>query len=64
MGGTVRSHLAILTREYGIPCLMAAELDGVQEGDQVLVEYAKAATNAYADAADAQGDRPRMIKTS
>lgn len=64
MGGTVRSHLAILTREYGIPCLMGAELDGIKEGDQVLVEYSKAATNAYADAADAAADRPRILKTN
>jgi hypothetical protein len=38
-GGTVRSHLGILTREYRIPCLMAAELGGVSDGDQVRVEY-------------------------
>jgi len=64
MGGTVRSHLAILTREYGIPCLMGAELDGVQEGDQVVVEYSRAAADPYADVSDATRDRPRMIKTS
>ena len=29
MGGTVRSHLGILTREYDVPCLMAATLDGL-----------------------------------
>ncbi|HEX4760182.1 MAG TPA: hypothetical protein VH256_05245, partial [Thermoleophilaceae bacterium] len=28
MGGTIRSHLGILTREYGVPCLMAATLNG------------------------------------
>jgi phosphohistidine swiveling domain-containing protein len=60
MGGTVRSHLGILTREYNIPCLMAAELDGLQEGDTVLVEYSKPAADAYADR-DAVG-RPRIIK--
>ena len=25
MGGTVRSHLGILTREYNVPCLMNAD---------------------------------------
>lgn len=37
-GGTVRSHLGILTREYGIPCLMNAKVDGVMEGDRVELE--------------------------
>src|SRR3712207_1925711 len=36
MGGTIRSHLGILAREYGVPCLMAAELDGLQDGDEVV----------------------------
>ena len=29
-GGTVRSHLGILTREYGIPCLMNAKISGIR----------------------------------
>lgn len=37
-GGTVRSHLGILTREYGIPCLMNAKISGICEGDQVEIE--------------------------
>ena len=37
-GGTTRSHLAILTREYGIPCLMNARLSGIKEGDVLEVE--------------------------
>ncbi|CAG4908091.1 PEP-utilizing enzyme [Acidithrix sp. C25] len=41
MGGTVRSHLGILTREYGVPCLMAAELDGLNDGDTIEVEFAR-----------------------
>lgn len=41
MGGTVRSHLGILTREYGVPCLMAAELDGLKDGDKIEVEFAR-----------------------
>jgi hypothetical protein len=64
MGGTTRSHLGILTREYGVPCLMAAQLDGLREGDKVTVEYSKAAADAYADAATAAARRARIIKTS
>jgi hypothetical protein len=64
MGGTTRSHLGILTREYGVPCLMAAQLDGLREGDQVTVEYSKAAADAYADADTAAARRARIIKTS
>jgi phosphohistidine swiveling domain-containing protein len=37
-GGTVRSHLGILTREYNIPCLMNAKVAGIKEGDQVVIE--------------------------
>ncbi|MGQ0699102.1 MAG: PEP-utilizing enzyme [Panacagrimonas sp.] len=37
-GGTVRSHLGILTREYGIPCLMNAKISGIREGDHVEIE--------------------------
>ena len=48
MGGTIRSHLGILTREYSVPCLMAAELDGLKEGDRLLVEYSKPPSDAYA----------------
>src|SRR3984893_14939919 len=32
MGGTTRSHLGILTREYGVPWLMDAQLDGRRDG--------------------------------
>lgn len=37
-GGTVRSHLGILTREYSIPCLMNAKISGIREGDRVEIE--------------------------
>lgn len=37
-GGTVRSHLGILTREYNIPCLMNAKVAGIAEGDRVMIE--------------------------
>ncbi len=64
MGGTTRSHLGILTREYGVPCLMAAVLDGLREGDEVTVEYSKPAADAYADADTAAAARARIIRTS
>lgn len=62
MGGTVRSHLGILTREYNIPCLMAAELDGLVDGDTIRVEYSKPATDAYAERDDSA--RVRIVKIS
>jgi signal transduction protein with GAF and PtsI domain len=48
-GGTVRSHLGILTREYGIPCLMNAKISGIKEGDRVEIESTAPAktTEAY-----------------
>ena len=46
-GGTIRSHLGILTREYRIPCLMAAELNGLSDGDRVEVEYTAKAVSPY-----------------
>ena len=47
-GGTVRSHLGILTREYGIPCLMNAKISGIKEGDRVELECTAAAKTAEA----------------
>ncbi len=64
MGGTTRSHLGILTREYGVPCLMAAQIDGLHEGDEVTIEYSRPAADAYADADAAAAQRARIIKTS
>jgi hypothetical protein len=64
MGGTVRSHLGILTREYNVPCLMNAQLDGLGDGDEILVEYSKAAADAYAEAEAAANNRSRIIKLS
>lgn len=37
-GGTVRSHLGILTREYNIPCLMNAKVAGIADGDRIMIE--------------------------
>ena len=47
-GGTVRSHLGILTREYGIPCVMNAKVSGIKEGDRVEIESTAASKTAEA----------------
>lgn len=47
-GGTVRSHLGILAREYGIPCLMNAKLRGIRDGDRVEIEATAEATTGEA----------------
>jgi phosphohistidine swiveling domain-containing protein len=47
-GGTIRSHLGILTREYGIPCLMNAKISGILEGDRVEIETSAQAKTAEA----------------
>lgn len=47
-GGTVRSHLGILTREYGIPCLMNSKITGIREGDRVELETSAVAKTAEA----------------
>ena len=47
-GGTVRSHLGILTREYNIPCFMNARLSGIREGDTVMMEITAPAKTAEA----------------
>lgn len=51
-GGTVKSHLGILTREYGIPCLMNARISGIRNGDFVEIEVSGPAKTmeAYARA--------------
>ncbi|MGW5518861.1 PEP-utilizing enzyme [Nocardia africana] len=48
LGGTVRSHLGILAREYGVPTLMNCRIDGLNDGDRVELE-----TTAAPPAADA-----------
>lgn len=55
-GGTVRSHLGILTREYNIPCLMNAKISGIREGDTVMLE-----TTARAKTAEAYQQGIEMI---
>ena len=45
-GGTTRSHLAILTREYGIPCLMNVRLAGIKDGQRIELEVSARAKTA------------------
>lgn len=47
MGGTVRSHLGILCREYGIPCLMNSKVGGIKNGDRLEVNCAASAKSAH-----------------
>ena len=57
-GGTTRSHLAILTREYGIPCFMNVRLSGIKNEDRVEMETtARAKTGEdYATGANASAN--------
>lgn len=45
-GGTVRSHLGILAREYNIACLMNSKVAGIRDGDTVTIEATAAAKTA------------------
>ncbi|EHI12179.1 PEP-utilizing enzyme [Mycolicibacterium thermoresistibile] len=49
LGGTVRSHLGILAREYGVPTLMNCRIDDLNDGDRVELETTAAppAPDAY-----------------
>ncbi len=46
LGGTVRSHLGILSREYGIPCLMNAKVTGIKNGDRLELNVTAPAKTA------------------
>lgn len=62
-GGTIKSHLGVLSREYRIPCLMAVELDGLAEGDRVRMESTKTPPDTSAEAAkNGNTDRARIWK--
>lgn len=47
-GGSTRSHLGILTREYAVPCLMNAKVSGLRHGDRVEIEVTATAKSAAA----------------
>lgn len=61
LGGTVRSHLAILAREYATPCLMDSRFEGLAEGDRVELEVTADRPSA-AGARLAEGQRARIWK--
>jgi PEP-utilising enzyme, mobile domain len=63
-GGTVRSHLGILTREYGIPCFMNAKLSGIREGDTIRMECTAVAktADAYQKGIEMTGRVWRVVK--
>jgi phosphohistidine swiveling domain-containing protein len=49
LGGSVRSHLGILAREYDVPTLMNCQIDTLSDGDVVEIEVTAAppASDAY-----------------
>jgi hypothetical protein len=62
-GGTIKSHLGVLSREYHIPCLMGVELTGtLKEGDRVRFESTKTPPAYSAEAAKTGrvGDRAQI----
>jgi len=62
-GGTIKSHLGVLAREFRIPCLMAVELGGVVDGDRVRLESSKPPPDTSAEAArTGRTDRARIWK--
>ena len=62
-GGTIKSHLGVLAREFRIPCLMAVELGGVVDGDRVRLESSKPPPDTSAEAArGGRTDRARIWK--
>jgi phosphoenolpyruvate-protein kinase (PTS system EI component) len=63
-GGTVRSHLGIVTREFRIPCLMNASIDEsqIKEGDRVEVEYSAQAASLEQYHGDAAQARAKIWK--
>lgn len=64
-GGTIKSHLGVLSREFRIPCLMAVEIAGLAEGDRVRMESSKPPPDTSAEAAKtATTDRARVWKLS
>jgi hypothetical protein len=64
-GGTIKSHLGVLSREFRIPCLMAVEVAGIADGDRVRMESSKPPPDTSAAAAKtSQTDRARIWKIS
>jgi hypothetical protein len=64
-GGTIKSHLGVLSREFRIPCLMAVEVGGIADGDRVRIESSKPPPDTSAEAAKtSRTDRARIWKIS
>jgi hypothetical protein len=64
-GGTIKSHLGVLAREFRIPCLMAVEISGLVDGDKVRMESSKPPPDTSAEAAAGKvdgADRARIWK--
>lgn len=62
-GGTIKSHLGVLAREFRIPCLMAVEVSGLRDGDRVRLESSKPPPDTSVEAAlTGPGDRARIWK--
>jgi len=61
-GGSTRSHLGILSREYGVPCLMNAKVSGIRHGDRVEIESTAPAKTAaaYQDGVEMTADVWRL----
>jgi phosphohistidine swiveling domain-containing protein len=60
LAGTVRSHLGILGREFGVPTLMAARLSRpLENGERVTVQYS--ADPQSAEAFVDEDRRPRAV---
>lgn len=62
-GGTIKSHLGVLSREFRIPCLMAVELSDLVDGDRVRMECTKPPPETTSDAVRTGAhDRARIWK--
>ena len=46
MGGSVRSHLGILSREHGIPCMMNSKIAGIKNCDKLELNVTAASKTA------------------
>ncbi|MCW3013636.1 MAG: hypothetical protein JWO02_728 [Solirubrobacterales bacterium] len=61
LAGTVRSHLAIISREFGVPVLMGARLKRpLVNGERVRVSYTAAAQNVDAYFGDTVNPRAEV----
>ena len=64
MAGTVRSHLAIISREFGVPCLMNVRFArALQTGERVRVRYSSEAqsVDAYHGEDDSDYRRAQVL---